>query len=101
MNTKPTSTRLRGFAALSPEPAGLAPTDLAGRENTAHGRFLSGLVDRWERLKRGFAVRRGASRTRSELHRLDDRILRDIGIERGRIPDIALEVSKRRYDPWS
>ena len=39
-----TKAPLRPLAALQPQSAGLSPADISGRENIAHGPFLSALV---------------------------------------------------------
>ena len=101
MKPKSTSARLRGFSALRPQPAGLAPADIAGHGHGERGPIVGALIQRWEELVRRIAVRRAVAKTSSELGRLDDRILREIGIERGQIPYVSLEAAKRRHDPWS
>jgi len=54
-----------------------------------HVAAAAGLLNAWRRLAREWRVRR----TIETLHALNDRTLRDIGVERGHIADIVRERS--------
>lgn len=52
-------------------------------------------LGRWlHRLFEHLAAWRAERKTRAELHRLSDQVLRDIGIERGQIDDVARAMAR-------
>jgi len=48
----------------------------------------------WQRTRASWARRRIEKATRVELHRLDDRALRDLGLDRSQIPSVAEAVGR-------
>jgi len=49
----------------------------------------------WQSLRARWARRRIEANTRAELHGLDERDLRDLGLDRSQIPSIAASVARR------
>ena len=74
-----------------------APTRPTARQNRWVGsvkRLARDLQAYWQRARASWARRRIEKATRVELHRLDDRALRDLGLDRSQIPSVAEAVGR-------
>jgi len=77
--------------------AGAPPAPLPSRAGEAKGKSLArGAGEVWRRLSDGFRLWRERSRMRQQLGRLDERMLRDIGISRA---DVFRERAKWIWQP--
>lgn len=76
--------------------------DVEGRPaDTARPGFLANLRGGLQRMAAGVARARRRNRAIAELSRLDDRLLNDIGIERGCIVEAVDATIERRAPAWA
>lgn len=55
---------------------------------------VNGVADAVTDIRVGMDMRRRRRGALSELHSLDDRMLKDIGLDRGRIPEVAERMAR-------